>query len=478
MAGAGEGPSGSAQEAARAEKTAQAEDHGGWQQVRRRKGRFSDHLQTMKISSSFFFQNFPEDLNEGALWKTFQNYGTVVDVYIPKKRDVTNRKFGFVRFSNISTPAQCVVRLQNIWIGSFKVRVSVARYQRNTSDPSDNLQPYIPPPEPRPQPHHATKPQKTNIKMCSDAASFDHMQLTLVGVTENFQALMNVNAFTEVEGCPNIDMRYLGGLKMILEFNGKQEKKTFLTEAEHIWKQWFKELYPWNPKENFCERIASILIYGLPLQAWCEEAFSVIAATWGTVIIPEECATDNTNLAYGRVGILTKHPGLTSQCIEVTIDEMQYKIIVIEDTLESTRLSPVVASNDDASYTHSEHESDEGNPHRPHVSGEYPNSQSLSPSTLHRNPKDTSAAVSPSPSQNNTYRSSSQDRHAVQSPIIQEPEEPSSESQHHQTPPRVVRRVSLQSTPSQSQLSAQLKAHREAHLAAPGEPTNPSEATT
>ncbi|KAL4585390.1 hypothetical protein LXL04_010009 [Taraxacum kok-saghyz] len=162
------------------------------------------------------------------------------------------KQFGFVRFIRVNNPTEFLIKLQNIWIGSYKVRISIARYQQ------------IPP-------------------------LVDNMQDSLVGVMEDFQALMNIPNFREVQGCPDIDMRYL---------------------------------------------------------AWCKEAFTAIASSWGKVIIPEECASDNPNLAFGRVGILTTHPGLVSQTIVVTIDNQQYNITAIEDTIESTRLSPVVASND------------------------------------------------------------------------------------------------------------------------------------
>ncbi|KAL4570415.1 hypothetical protein LXL04_026067 [Taraxacum kok-saghyz] len=326
------------------------EEEEQWKQVRRKKNRIEDHAHTAKTATSFFFQNFPENINKDSLRQIFQTYGTVVDVFIPAKIDISNRKFGFVRFIRVNNPTKFLSKLQNIWIGSYKVRISIAKYQRpvNSADrrgittATPHLTPY---PSKTPQTPQQTA-HTSKIRMFSEANSLDNMQDSLVGVTEDFQALMNIPNFREVEGCPDIDMRYLGGLKMILRFASRSEKTRFLEEADHIWKRWFNELYPWSMKENFNERIASILIYGIPQQAWCEEAFTAIASSCGKVIIPEECASDNPNLAFGKVGILTTHPGLVSQTIVVTIDNQQYNITAIEDTLESTRLSPVVASND------------------------------------------------------------------------------------------------------------------------------------
>nr|KAJ0189013.1 hypothetical protein LSAT_V11C800402950 [Lactuca sativa] len=192
----------------------------------------------------------------------------------------------------------------------------------------------------------SAKPYEKCIRMISAEGSKECMNSTLVGETENFQALMNVKAFPEVEGCPTIQLRYLGDLKMLLDFENVEEKNDFLVKGEAIWKPWFKSLTNWSMECKYNERIASIIIQGVPQHAWCEEAFSTTAKLWGSVVIPEECPTDSPNLAFGRVGILTSHPGLISSSIPVFVDGIHFEINIMEDIFESIKLSPVLASND------------------------------------------------------------------------------------------------------------------------------------
>ncbi|CAH1426742.1 unnamed protein product [Lactuca virosa] len=126
---------------------------------------------------------------------------------------------------------------------------------------------------------------KKTINLLSSAEVKEYMQNTLlVGEVENFQALMNVKAFQEVEGCQSINMRYLGGLKMLIEFANVNVKDNFLRNGAEIWQPWFKSLKQWRVEDNHNERVASIIIQGVPQQAWCEEAFSIIASDWGTVL--------------------------------------------------------------------------------------------------------------------------------------------------------------------------------------------------
>ncbi|CAI9281436.1 unnamed protein product [Lactuca saligna] len=182
--------------------------------------------------------------------------------------------------------------------------------------------------------------------MISSVESRECIHNTLVGEVECFLAFMNVKAFQDVEGCPQIQMRYLGGLKMLLEFDNKKDKEDFLIKGVKIWKPWFKSLSCWQIECNFNERVASIKIQGVPQHAWCEEAFSIIAKNWGTIVIPDECATDSLNLALGRVGIVTSHPGINGTSPTIFVDGRPYLINIMEDIFESLKLNPVLASND------------------------------------------------------------------------------------------------------------------------------------
>jgi RNA recognition motif-containing protein len=75
-------------------------DGEGWQTITKRKR--SSFIQTLdKITTSFFFTNFPEDASSGDLWSLFLKFGRVREVYIPKKLDKMGKRFGFVKFKEV-----------------------------------------------------------------------------------------------------------------------------------------------------------------------------------------------------------------------------------------------------------------------------------------------------------------------------------------------------------------------------------------
>nr|GEZ54618.1 nucleotide-binding alpha-beta plait domain-containing protein [Tanacetum cinerariifolium] len=73
----------------------------------------------LRISTSIFVSNFPDQFSAKDLFNTCKQYGHVIDSFIPLKRTKDGKRFGFVRFINIFS----VKRLVEEWFG-WKLRVS------------------------------------------------------------------------------------------------------------------------------------------------------------------------------------------------------------------------------------------------------------------------------------------------------------------------------------------------------------------
>ncbi|MCI48281.1 RNA recognition motif, partial [Trifolium medium] len=67
----------------------------------------------------------------GDLWKIFGHYGSVGDVYIPKKVDKWGKRFAFVKFKGVKEVEALTRKLEDVWSGNFKLRVNRARFDRN-----------------------------------------------------------------------------------------------------------------------------------------------------------------------------------------------------------------------------------------------------------------------------------------------------------------------------------------------------------
>lgn len=108
-------------------------ERGSWNQYgRRRQRRYIREPQYESITS-FYFTNFSEDWGTESLWKMFNRWGRVIDVYLPIKRNKVGRLFSFVRFEGVQNLQDFEARLNMIWIGLFKLRVNMSRFQRDRS---------------------------------------------------------------------------------------------------------------------------------------------------------------------------------------------------------------------------------------------------------------------------------------------------------------------------------------------------------
>ncbi|GLT83206.1 hypothetical protein SLE2022_015090 [Rubroshorea leprosula] len=91
-------------------------------------------------STTFFFYNFPKELEAKFLWNSFQMYGKVVDVHVLSKLDKRGKRFGFVRLRRVNNVIQMEKRLNEIWIGSYKMRVKIADNRQRKPSLSRKLQ--------------------------------------------------------------------------------------------------------------------------------------------------------------------------------------------------------------------------------------------------------------------------------------------------------------------------------------------------
>ncbi|GJX65565.1 RNA-directed DNA polymerase, eukaryota, nucleotide-binding alpha-beta plait domain protein, partial [Tanacetum coccineum] len=84
-----------------------------------------------KISRSVFVTNFLDGCTARDLWNVCNDYGTVVDVFIPFKKSKIGKRFAFVRFIKVSNFDRLIVNLCTIWIGRHHLHANAARFERS-----------------------------------------------------------------------------------------------------------------------------------------------------------------------------------------------------------------------------------------------------------------------------------------------------------------------------------------------------------
>ncbi|GJX83173.1 reverse transcriptase domain-containing protein [Tanacetum coccineum] len=86
--------------------------------------------QTQSISQLIFVTNFSDRVTARDLQKVCNDYGVVLDAFIPYKKSKASKRFAFVRFIMVDNIDRLIADLCTIWIGRFYLHANVARFHR------------------------------------------------------------------------------------------------------------------------------------------------------------------------------------------------------------------------------------------------------------------------------------------------------------------------------------------------------------
>jgi len=80
--------------------------------------------------TTFFFSNFPVNYGEYDMFKTFQRWARVKEVFISRRLNRWGRILGFVRFFEVRDVRRLEKELDQIYIGKMKLFVNIPKYRR------------------------------------------------------------------------------------------------------------------------------------------------------------------------------------------------------------------------------------------------------------------------------------------------------------------------------------------------------------
>lgn len=128
---------------------------------------------------------------------------------------------------------------------------------------------------------------------------------------------------------PDVSVKSLGGLSMILTFISKEIRDLALTN--HTLKDWFFSFKPWNGESASLSRFVWIKCRGLPLQSWNLSTFRLIGDYCGVFINTD--AETGLGLSYdiGRFLISTEYQEKIEEWINLIVNGKVYKVRIWEE---------------------------------------------------------------------------------------------------------------------------------------------------
>ncbi|KAJ0934171.1 putative RNA recognition motif domain, nucleotide-binding alpha-beta plait domain superfamily [Helianthus annuus] len=301
----------------------------------RNEKKFVNRETRLRNATSFFISNLPDYCSRDSLWQAFEHLDNLEDAFVPAKKDRAGNKFSFIKLSNVQDSDWWIDKLKEVRIDGAVIGVNLAKFNRDGSkvDVQNNrnrisvfdrlkggtyiAKPATGPLEPGNFGHgmksysSAVNPDakenessielpplntetkkafelKSLIGEAKDIESLNSMKENLSGITEN-----------------GLNLKYLGGLKMLLCFDSPEEAEDFRCNKVNDWEKWFSRLYLWEgtPPPLF-ERIAWVKVLGVPISLWDRHVINKIGERCGRLIVKSEADPSDGNMAEDRLAIL------------------------------------------------------------------------------------------------------------------------------------------------------------------------------
>ncbi|GJS59451.1 RNA-directed DNA polymerase, eukaryota [Tanacetum coccineum] len=283
--------------------------------------------------------------------KACNDYGVVVDAFIPYKKSKAGKRFAFVRFIKVDNIDHLVTNLCTIWIGRFHLHANVARFHRERKPSSPS---HLSNANKRNSPGSFVSILKSGKKnnVMSDQVlpslilddsciSNRNFSLSLMGKVKDITVMPNLCFILEKEGFHNLSLTYLGGLWVFIEMVSTSAKEKLINQTGAG--LWFSSLKPACNSFVSDERIVWISLEGLPLKVWTRNTFAKVASKWGDLSSDdEEDAEEDGSLSGDKV---------TSDNDVERVSESSFKKIVFTPSpIYGSTLNKRKDSGDDLKY--------------------------------------------------------------------------------------------------------------------------------
>ncbi|KAJ6999423.1 hypothetical protein NC653_010198 [Populus alba x Populus x berolinensis] len=191
------------------------------------------------IAQTFYFECFPSWLTFTELRKEFQRYGIITELFVSKRLNKSGKRFGFLSLSD--PEADITEKLNKIWFSSYKLRVNIAKYQRQvvkqrtTHVPTfSSIKVPIKQRDGRSYKEVVNEKPVRNVTYQTSEEDREWLRRSLVGLISNgtdYAKIKNKMLMTlhNMEG-----FRFLGASKAILTFKTQQDMQLVADEEKEF----------------------------------------------------------------------------------------------------------------------------------------------------------------------------------------------------------------------------------------------------
>ncbi|GLT99467.1 hypothetical protein SLE2022_169040 [Rubroshorea leprosula] len=153
---------------------------------------------------------------------------------------------------------------------------------------------------------------------------------SVVAVVRSMSMISNIQERVDIDG-GLINLSPLGGRSVLLTERVEGYLSEYIQHNSESFPVWCEVIYPWDMAPlNNC-RMVWLRISGVPLKAWSDRCFEWIADTVGEVVMLHADTKSKAILCDGRVLVLCAEKHKVSKTIKLKVVEKMYEITVMEE---------------------------------------------------------------------------------------------------------------------------------------------------
>ncbi|MFS7999079.1 putative RNA recognition motif domain, nucleotide-binding alpha-beta plait domain superfamily [Helianthus anomalus] len=320
-------------------------------------GASSSKVKIIKV----FVSNLPEGCSSADLVHVMKGFGVIKGTYIVRKYDRLGKRFGFVSFGNVEDPVKLEENLKDVWIGSYKLYVVLARFVDGVKIQHKEAKVWKPVDEARTEvrPNNVADEGKVgdnsgpavvgtrsfrdtllnvvpgkevvDINVSDEVIARDEWNgLGLLGKVKDLNSLSRLRIWFGKSVSCKVGIRYVGGLYVILLFESYEDKTWFL-DKKGVWDKVFVFLNAWGGQTWEYECIAWLKLFGIPLCLNVESVLVDISTKFGEVIQLLNSSVGDEDISYVMVGVLTNSVHRVQQHVNLNWKSTIYPVFVNED---------------------------------------------------------------------------------------------------------------------------------------------------
>jgi hypothetical protein len=320
-------------------------------------------------TTSFFITNFPEETTAEDLWNIFRKYWKVGEVFIPNKLDKGGKRFGFARFEDVEDKQKLLYKLEETWIGTYKLRANlpkfrrgdelrkpienggkhgdttggVARVQSNGQTFKEVVQgvkkatvqnqfAWKANTKPKSKSRLTDEEYRAGIMAIeAEPENLKRLDGSFVGTLRDMAKADSIQVTLWMEGFQNIKAAHLGLDLILLSSPVKDAIQQAYEANKKWWERWFSTLKPWRPDILPKGRRIWVRLFGVPLHIWSLEGFKKIIWRYGKLLKLDPETMEQSRLDVDRAQIAVTYWEMVDEVIEVKVDDEIFIIRMVEE---------------------------------------------------------------------------------------------------------------------------------------------------